>query len=91
MKDILNVIKEYQKLDFNNKYNYLHSIDIESYKTQCKNFFAKKSNRDYFLEIANENIFIDNESEKTFVEWLNVEWYDKKGRDLFCWFKPSCW
>ncbi len=90
MKDIQKAINEYQKLDFNKKINIVHSIDIDSYKILCKKFFTEKYNRVNFLRFANENLLFDNESEKKFTRWLNVEWYDKKGRNIFCWFKPCC-
>ena len=75
---------EYESLlKFNKTGNFIHSIDIEKYKADCKNFFAQKSNQKLFLKLS-ENSFVENESVELFENWLKKGWYGKTWRDIFC-------
>ena len=89
MKDKKNVASDFANLKLNKKFKICHSIDIDSYRILCKDFFDKNQNRRLEIDLANEDFEAVNESENLFVGWLKMEWYDKKRGSVFCGFKPS--
>ena len=76
MKDLYAAAKSFKSIDVNRNSTFCHSMDKESYKIQCKNFFKDSKNKELFVKLAEESTVDCNNSEKLFTMWLNVEWYD---------------
>lgn len=70
----INAIKcEFDKINFHKKLNFCHSIDKESYRILCEEFFLSQKNIDLETELAEKTNILCNESEKEFLCWLNLE------------------
>lgn len=72
MKDTSSIQNEYLKQisNFNKKNNFSHSIDSESYKILCEDFFSSLTNCQNAIFLAEESNMLELESEKKFLNWL---------------------
>lgn len=76
MKDLKSLQSEYGLIKMHQDGCFCHSMDKKGYKILCKNFFANDVNKKLALALADETIITSLESEKNFLQWLNMEWYD---------------
>ena len=76
MKDLKSLQDEYSQIKVHKDLYFCHSMNVEGYKILYKNYFADETNKAAALRIADETISSSLESEKFFLQWLNVEWYD---------------
>ena len=76
MKDLTSLQKYYNSVEIHKDCCFCHSMDKKRYKILCERFFAEKENQKLFVKLAEETVELSNESEKLFLQWLNVEWYD---------------
>ena len=73
MKDLKSLQDEYSQVKIHKDLCFCHSMDIEGYKILYKNFFADKANKDLTLKLSDEAILMSAESEKIYLQWLNME------------------
>ena len=74
MKDLKAIQNEYDlHFALHKKTLNCHSINVESYKILCKEFFSVSSNKKEFIKLAEEANISCNLAEKEFILWLNRE------------------
>lgn len=73
MKDLKAIYNAYSHIKINKDVDFCHSMDKKGYRILCKNFFADKDSKKLSVLLAEETVVASNESEKIFLQWLNLE------------------